>query len=107
MAQPIILPRTVFLPLLNTLVIATACASGPPPGSVYIVDRPPPDRVEVIPVEPGPRYVWVGGYWSRDRQAWSWVPGRWERPEARYHAWAPGHWAHNRRGWYYIDGHWR
>jgi hypothetical protein len=107
MARLTIPRKTVLLPLLSTLVIATACASGPPPGQVYIVDRPPPERVEVIPVAPGPSYVWVAGYWSRDRQSWNWVPGRWVSPESRYRAWAPGHWARSRRGWYYIDGHWR
>jgi hypothetical protein len=107
MARLKLLRKPVVLPLLSTLVIATACASSPPPGPVYVVDRPPPERVEVIPVAPSPRYVWVSGYWSRDRQAWNWVPGRWVRPESRYRAWEPGHWARNRWGWYYIDGHWR
>src|SRR5207244_4305311 len=37
---------------------------------------PPSPQVEVVPVAPGPEYVWVPGYW-----AWSgggvWVGGRW------------------------------
>jgi hypothetical protein len=107
MARLTLPPKSVVLPLLSTLVIATACAYRPPPGQVYVVDGPPAERVEVIPVSPGPRYVWVPGYWSRQRQAWNWVPGRWVHPESHYRAWVPGHWAHNRRGWYYTEGHWR
>jgi hypothetical protein len=95
-------------PLVATIVVtAPACAPPPPPGRVYVFRRPPPERVEVITVRPGPGYVRAQGYWRWERDAYAWVPGRWVAPERGYNRWVPGHWAHDRRGWYWIDGRWR
>jgi hypothetical protein len=65
--------RRLVLPLGLTLFAAglPGCASSPPPGRVYLVDRPPPLRVEAIPVAPGPRYVWMPGRWARVGSGWA------------------------------------
>ncbi|HEY7682196.1 MAG TPA: YXWGXW repeat-containing protein [Gemmatimonadales bacterium] len=83
------------------------CGSPPPPGAVYASRRPPPDRVEVVTVRPGPGHVWIGGHWRWDQADYVWVPGHWVPVERGYHRWVPGRWHHGRRGWYYLDGHWR
>lgn len=88
------------------LVLLAACAP-PPPGRVYIVRRPPPDRVEVIGVGPGSGFVYVRGYWRYEHDDFVWVPGRWVQLDRRYRGWVPGHWAHDRHGWYWVEGHWR
>lgn len=88
------------------LALLLSCAP-PPPGRVYVVRRPPPERVEVIDVGPGPGYVYVRGYWRYDGGDYVWAPGRWVQVDRRYHDWVPGHWAHDRHGWYWVDGHWR
>lgn len=90
------------------LAALVGCTSGPPPGRVYAIRRPPPDRVEVIVAAPGPNFAWVQGHWrwARAHGDWEWVPGRWERPRPGYRLWVPGHWAQDRRGWYYVEGHW-
>jgi WXXGXW repeat (2 copies) len=90
-----------------TLALAVGCASSPPLGPVYVVDRPPPFRVEVIPTRPGPAYLWVPGYWRRGPGEYVWVTGRYVIPPAHGRAWVPGQWRHNRRGWYFVEGHWR
>lgn len=97
--------RRLILPL--GLTLAAACSTNPPPGRVYVVDGPPPRRVEFIPLAPGPRYVWVAGYWRRAGSRWAWTGGRYVLPPARYRGWVPGGWRHGRRGWYYVEGHWR
>jgi hypothetical protein len=97
----------MMIPLTFTLALAAACSTNPPPERVYVVDRPPPARVELIPVAPGPRYVWVAGYWHQAGNGWAWTGGRYIVPPARYRSWAPGAWQHGRHGWYYVDGHWR
>jgi hypothetical protein len=101
---PITHLRLWALPL--TLALAAGCFS-PPPGPVYVIDRPPPARVEVIPTRPGPDYRWVSGYWSRGDRDYVWVPGRYVIPPARRRAWVAGQWHHNHHGWYFVDGHWR
>jgi len=93
----------MILPL--TLALAAACSTNPPPERVYVIDRPPPVRAELIPVAPGPRYIWVAGHWQRVGAGWAWAGGRYMVPPARYRGWAPGAWHHGRRGWYYVDGH--
>lgn len=96
-------------PLALSLALAAAfgCASSPPPGRVYAVDRPPPVRVEVVPRRPGFAYAWVPGYWSRSPRGYAWVGGRYVVPPPHRQAWVPGRWYHGRGGWYFVDGHWR
>jgi hypothetical protein len=91
---------------LGTAVFV-ACASNPPPGAVLVVRRPPPDRVEVIGVAPGPGHLWIGGHWRWVGSDFDWVPGRWTPMERGFRHWAPGHWAHSRRGWFWAEGRWR
>jgi hypothetical protein len=100
-------PRWRSLALAVGVATSVGCAASPPPGRVYVVDRPPPTRVEVIPVRPGHAYVWVPGYWTRAPRGYTWVPGRYVVPPARHRTWVNGSWHHDRRGWYYVEGHWR
>lgn len=93
--------------LSAALTLALGCAPSPPPGRVYVVDRPPPLRTELIPIRPGLGYVWLPGYWSREPRGYVWVTGRYEAAPARHRAWVPGRWQHDRGGWYYTQGHWR
>jgi len=73
----------------------------------YVETAPPPERVEVVEVIPGPEYVWVPGRWSWSGTGYSWEYGRWVRPEGSHHHYARGKWRHTNRGWYWVDGHWR
>jgi WXXGXW repeat (2 copies) len=97
-------PAGVIGALALTLLLS--CAP-PPPGRVYIVRRPPPERVEVIGAGPGPGFVYVRGYWRYDGNDFVWTPGRWVSLDRRYRQWVPGHWAHDRHGWYWVEGRWR
>ena len=89
--------------LAATLVASTACASG----RVYVRVGPPPLRVEAIAVAPGPRYVWLPGFYRWNNAEYVWVPGRYELPPRPRAVWVPPHWERHRRGWYFVDGHWR
>ena len=77
------------------------------PGVVYVRSGPPADRVEVISVSPGDRYVWVGGHWAWRENDYAWLPGSWVIPASSFTTWVPGHWTHDGHGWYWIDGRWR
>ncbi len=75
---------------------------------VYVrIGPPPPPRREMVPVQPGPRYVWVQGYHRWDGRAYVWTPGSWVLPPPRYGRWVPGHWRNTRRGYVWVEGHWR
>jgi hypothetical protein len=66
---------------------------------------PPPPQVEVLPVAPGPDFVWIGGHWGWHGR-WVWEGGRYERhPHGR---WEAGHWDHRPgRGYVWVEGRWR
>jgi len=71
---------------------------------VWVVAAPPAVVVDTVPAQPGPGYVWVGGYWQWDGAHYVWVPGRWVRHAG---AWCGGHWRHvPGSGWYWDPGHW-
>jgi len=108
-------PRVLFPPIRRSLspilflssLLASACVVAPPPGRVYVAPAPPPPRAEIVTVAPGPGYIWVGGRWRWNGDAYYWVPGSWLAPAYGHYRWVPGHWAENRRGWYWAEGHWR
>lgn len=74
---------------------------------VYVRVGPPAAVVQVRPVAPGPRYVWVPGYHRYHRHAYVWTPGVWVVPPRRHAVWVAPRWAHDRHGWYFVAGHWR
>jgi hypothetical protein len=95
--------------LLSTAILAGALALGAASAQVYVrMGPPPPPPREYVPVRPGPRYVWVGGFQRWDGARYVYVPGRWVLPpRPYYHQWVPGHWRETRRGWVWVEGHWR
>src|SRR5262245_7198463 len=84
---------------------ATATVETPPSTPPPSAGDPPPPQQEVIPVAPGPTYVWAPGYWGW-HNGWVWVGGsyvirphpaavwigpRWER-RGRHYVWVRGRW---------------
>ena len=103
--MPIRLLRGVFAAVLLSAVLSARPASAST--RVYVRVGPPAPIVEVRPVAPGPRYVWLDGHQRWDGRAYAWVPGRWVLPPRAHAVWAPGRWVHEKRGYYWVDGHWR
>ena len=108
--------RTVFLRPMGwaVLVLALTVTGCVPldanPDAVYVEAPPPPPRVEVIPIAPGPILSWVPGRWAWRPQVrrYTWVPGHYvavRHPHQR--RWVPGHWVRTPRGNRYVRGHWR
>ncbi|MBV8881986.1 MAG: YXWGXW repeat-containing protein [Planctomycetaceae bacterium] len=75
---------------------------------VYVREAVPPPRTQVIVgTAPGPDYVWVGGYWSRYRNNWHWIDGRWAHRPRPNAVWVDGRWDHHPQGYRWNHGHWR
>ena len=88
-------------------VSATATANQAPATTVITQSEPPPPQVEVIPVSPGPDYLWTPGCWSWNGGAWIWIGGRWHFPVRPGHVWIGGYWSGHGRGRAWVRGHWR
>jgi len=71
-------------------VSATAIANQTPTTTVITQSEPPPPQVEVIPVSPGPDYLWTPGWWSWNGGAWIWFGGYWGHPTRPGHVWFKG-----------------
>ena len=94
--------------LFSTLLLGMGLAMGAANAQVYVrIGPPPPARREMVPVRPGPRYVWVPGYYRAEGNRYVWRSGAWVIPPGRQHRWVPGHWRNSRRGYYWVEGHWR
>ncbi len=88
-------------------VLPPTTTQPPTQKSVVVEQAPPAPRLEVVPLSPGPRYVWVPGYWSYRYGHWYWVGGTWVmRPHATA-VWVGGYWARHGRSYIWISGHWR
>ncbi len=74
---------------------------------VYVRFGPPPPVREVVVGRPGPRHVWVPGYYRWYGARYAWAPGYWAAPPRPRAVWVPGYWAHQPRGYVWIGGYWR
>jgi hypothetical protein len=72
---------------------------------VVIQGRPPQERIEVIPLSPGPGYFWIRGHWAWRHEHWEWISGRYERPAQPGGVWIAGQWVARGNGWVWIEGH--
>ncbi len=70
---------------------------------VYTPPPIPAERVEVVPVAPGPRFIWQPGEYRFERGVYVWVPGHYVQRLAAYHHWVRPHWA---PGGVWVPGHW-
>lgn len=96
--------------LLSTLAFAPAASARVwVSGGVRVYAPLPPLRHEVVIVRPGPRYVWVPGYWNWEpyRRHYVWVGGRWLLPPTPRAIWIAPHVAYRHGHPYYHGGHWR
>jgi len=83
-------------------------APPPPPPVEYVVEGPPPPpRQEIIVAQPGPGYIWIGGYWAWHHHHHEWVGGHWEMPPHGHHVWVEPRWEHRCGSYVFIEGSWR
>jgi hypothetical protein len=66
----------------------------------------PPRQYEVVPVAPGPGYVWRPGHWFWNGHRYLWIRGAYIIRQPHWHHWVDGHWVRGPGGWVWIDGHW-
>lgn len=76
-------------------------------GAEVVRYGPPAPVREVVPVRPGPRYVWTDGYYRWYHHRYAWVPGRYAVPPRAYAAWVPGYWVPRGGGYVWVRGYWR
>jgi hypothetical protein len=69
---------------------------------IRIGPPPPPRVVHVVPVRPGPDFLWVEGYWYPVGGHYRWHDGYWTRPPYAGARWvAPRH-----DGRQFYEGYW-
>lgn len=97
---------------VSAALFCAACTIVPPrveytgPRIALVTHAPPPPRVEVIPVQPGPNVFWVPGHWDWDGRGHRWEDGRWE-PRRERERWVPHHWDQEGDGrWRQSGGYW-
>lgn len=67
---------------------------------------PPPPPRQVMVMRPGPRHVWLPGYYRWQGNRYSWVNGYWAVPPRHRAAWVPGQWMPQRGGYVWMNGYW-
>jgi hypothetical protein len=72
---------------------------------VVVQSQPPPERIEAIPMSPGPGYIWVRGHWAWHHEHWDWFNGHWERVMGPGRVWVSGQWVARGNGWVWVEGH--
>jgi hypothetical protein len=87
--------------LLVLVLFASAALFGQVSLGVRI-GPPPPPRVMVQGVSPGPGYSYVGGYWYPVSGHYRWHQAYWTRPPYEGAVWV----GPNHDGTMYYNGHW-
>jgi hypothetical protein len=75
--------------------------------TVIRIAPPPPVRVGIVGVAPGPSYVWVAGYQRWNGNGYVWVAGRWVRPPRAGVIWVQPRYVHSGSTWVFHKGYWR
>ncbi len=65
--------------------------------------RAPAKRVDVRPMAPSARHLWVEGRWTFAHGKFTWVPGYWAAPKA---TWVAGRYVVQRGRTVWVPGHW-
>ena len=91
---------------LAAFAVALAAPSAQASG-IYVRFGPPAHVREVVVARPGPRHVWVPGYYRYRGTRYVWAPGYWAVPPRHRVAWVPGYWAHRPGGYIWVAGYWR
>lgn len=104
---------TTRLPLMLLVTAALSASAGcyssgayVEPTYVEVEAAPPPPRVERIPYQPGPGYVWVPGFWNWAGGRYVWHAGYWAVPPQTGHVWVPSGWVRHGRHYRYVPGRW-
>jgi hypothetical protein len=66
--------------LVLLLLVGGLCAFGQVSIGIVIGPPPPARVVRVVPVRPGPEFIWVEGYWYPVGHHYRWHAGYWTRP---------------------------
>ena len=72
---------------------------------IVVQSQPPAERVEVIPMSPGPGFIWIRGHWSWHHERWVWIGGHWDRIQHPNSVWVSGQWVARGNGWVWVEGH--
>ena len=91
--------------MLKNLLLMILLAAGVALADVSIgfsIGPPPPPRVLVQPVAPGPGYFWVDGYWYPVGRRYRWHNGYWTRPPYEGYRWIGPRYEGGR----YFGGYW-
>jgi len=97
--------NTTARTLLLSLILAGGISSASVLARGIVVEiAPPPERVEVVPVQ-RPGYTWAPGYWRWQRNQHVWVKGHTIRARSGY-TWAPDHWNQVENRHEFQSGHW-
>ncbi len=75
------------------------------PVAVVEVDSEPPPPRPAAYVEVRPGFIWIDGRWDWRGGQWIWVDGYYERERAGY-VYAPGRWERRGRRHVWVDGRW-
>ncbi len=80
----------------------------PLPGlEIRVGHRAPPKlRSERRPQRPDRHHLWIRGSWDWQGDDWTWISGRWERPNDHGVRWIRARYVREGRGWRYEPGHW-
>ena len=87
---------------LSSALIGTAHSAAAQVSFGVRIGPPPAPRAYVVPVQPGPGYAWVEGYWYPQGTRYVWKSGYWAKPPYRGAYWVSPYYAKGR----YYGGHW-
>ena len=85
-----------------TLLLFAGTAHAQISFNVHIGTPPPPPQAYAVPVQPGPDYTWVEGYWYPSGGHYLWHNGYWTHPPYAGAYWVAPYYNHGQ----YYAGRW-
>jgi len=97
---PLLLLGLLLVPVLPSVSHAQVAVG------ISVRIGPPPLPVYAQPICPGPRYIWVPGYWAYGPDGYYWVPGTWVLAPRPGFLWTPGWWGFADGVYVWHRGYW-
>lgn len=89
---------------LTFMLFALTITSGMAQEPIGFAPPTPPQEIRIQ--RPGPRHVWIPGYFQWNGTRYVWINGFWTIPPSSRSVWVPGRWEARNGMHVWVDGYW-
>jgi hypothetical protein len=101
-------PAAVTVPTVidGNPATVTVATTTPVLSTTIVTEAPPPVQSDVALARPGPKDVWLAGYWTWRDARYQWMTAHWELPPSSGSVWVPPRCEQQGNAFKFTEGYW-